>query len=362
MNNKMLQKGNLSKIPFSFLLFQLWNSGSTGLLNLEKERKKRSLHFLDGEIILPGSGIQMESLYEYLKGQENIEPSRLKKAQEYVVKGSSSPVRALIERGVIKPDRLWASLREFLLDMYVPVFDWEEGPYGFDSIKVARTDILARVSTPEMIVHGVRKMENFKLIQSRLPEKNASFQFLPDSVEKDRLQPEELYIYEKINSQTDLKSLYGWSELGEKGTQKVLFLLMSLGYTTRAQISDQTQEKDPGKPLEMKKALSDLNEKSAYVFKYMSKEIGPVAHNVLEKSLDEIRGYLSPVFKDIRFDQDGRFDENKIFERVARSGDPQTQEDMYRDMSEILAAVVLAIKSTLGDEHEAQLFKNLNKL
>jgi len=358
----MKPKGDLSEVPFSFLLFQLWQSRSTGILRVEEDLDK-SFYFQEGEIALAESRFQKEYFFDYLGGKDGIDPLRLKNIREKATEKTFPPVRTLIEGEAVRPDRLWVELKEFLLDEISQVFDWGKGQYSFDKeTTVDLSDILLTVPALEVIQYGCRKMKNFEIIYAQLPEKNESFHLITDIAKTVRLQPEEHYILRSMKGQANLLSLYKRSALGEKETQKIFFLLLSLGFIQKDHPVIQPRRPLSGETEDLRKILSDLNEKSSYIFKYMSKEIGPVSQNVLKKSLDDIRDHLSPVFKEVHFDANGRFDDKKIWERAALASQPYKQVDIQGDMNEILAAEVLAIKSTLGDEHETQLIESLEKL
>lgn len=114
--------------------------------------------------------------------------------------------------------------------------------------------------------------------------------------------------------------------------------------------------------LEFDKIVDVFNDKFSYIYKYISKELGPVAFNVVEKCLEETKFHLSPLFREIKFDAEGRIEINSIPKANITFASGEAKMNLIKDLNEILAAEVLVVKKNLGNEHESLLIKNLEKI
>jgi hypothetical protein len=112
----------------------------------------------------------------------------------------------------------------------------------------------------------------------------------------------------------------------------------------------------------MDRIMGLFNAKCAFIFKYISKEIGPVAFHIIGKSLDEVRGRLDATFQTAELQPDGRLELKSMIRVSANIVGDDGRRSMLRSMDEILAAEVLVVKRTLGPEHESALVRGLERL
>ena len=113
---------------------------------------------------------------------------------------------------------------------------------------------------------------------------------------------------------------------------------------------------------EIYRILELFNEKCSFIFKYISKEIGPVALNILEKCLEDAKPSLSPIFEKARLGPDGRVETNSIRKGGISLSREEFKVQVLNGLNDILVAEVLAVKRTLGNEHESSLVNHLKKI
>ena len=124
----------------------------------------------------------------------------------------------------------------------------------------------------------------------------------------------------------------------------------------------------PNKPLqefsvaELQKILDTFNAKCSYIYKSVSKELGPVALNLMEKSIEDIKPHLSQHFQEIRLGIDGKIDRQSVLKFNIIMPDRDTTQLIIKSLDEILAAEILAVKKSLGSEFESTLIKNLETI
>jgi hypothetical protein len=225
------------------------------------------------------------------------------------------------------------------------------------------TAVLFTIPTLNLIREGIYRMKNAKLIDALLPKEAEDFQRLtPDYRDQIVLEPYEEYLIPAAGEKGDLQALIAKSTLGETYTKKAILTLLCLGILGPSPMAT------PNKPLqefsltEWQKILDTFNAKCSYIYKSVSKELGPVALNLMEKSIEDIKPHLSEHFQEIRLGIDGKIDLQTVLKSNLRLSDRETTQLIIKSLNEILTAEILAVKKSLGSEFESTLVKNLETI
>jgi hypothetical protein len=96
-----------------------------------------------------------------------------------------------------------------------------------------------------------------------------------------------------------------------------------------------------------------------FVFRYMVREVGPIAENVLEKYLGGLREGRKEVFAGVKLQKDGTVDPAIVERNLNRFPEEGRRGLLVDGLNELLYAELLAVKRTLGAEHEASIIKAL---
>lgn len=361
----MFFSGNLAETPFSFLLFRIWNSNKSGLLKIQREHQTKNIAFQRGSIAIDKTSFNEISFLDFLTEKKLIPLSSKKKCENHSQKKQCSIIRSFIELSFLDPAKLWSFIKEFFNVEYLPCFDWPEGEYTFDPESIPQeTDILLRIPTMGFIWQGTRQMQNESIIQNFLPQETDMIQVLsPHYIEHIQLELPENYLLNLMRQQKNLKTLYALSELGIKETQKIIFGFISSGIAGPSQSKAMEVSPEHLSQVDITKFFKAFNDKCSFIFKYISKEIGPVAMNVLEKTIDDIRPHLPPVFQKMQIGPFGKIEMNSpLFKGETTFSNSDIRKDLLEGFNEILVAEVLAVKKTLGNGHEAILVKNLENI
>jgi hypothetical protein len=107
--------------------------------------------------------------------------------------------------------------------------------------------------------------------------------------------------------------------------------------------------------------VDSFNQMYSYIFKYMVREVGPIAENVLEKYLGTIRESRKDVFAGARLQKDGTLEPAVIEKNVDRYPEEQRRGLLVDALNELLYAELLAVKRTLGSDHEANIIRALRE-
>lgn len=354
-------RGDLADIPFPQLLFRIWQREKSGYLNIRKDEVEKKLYLKKGELAVEQGSFSDKDFLKMLVEKNLLDSSYLNKYEDIAAQNKSSLTKALIELRAFSPSRLWKLMEVYFKEELFPLFDWPHGEYFFHSENLLQeSEILFITETLDFILQGVRRMKNYDLIEAHIPPEESVIQiFQHYYLNQIKLEPPEKYLLNVIDNKNNLKTTYELSQLGKKESQKILFGLLSLSIIGFPQ--KEPKEKLPQEVsfAELYKILDAFNNKCVYIYKYISKEIGPVALNVLRKCLEETKESLSPLSQKMELGGDGRIKMNSILKANISLLSKEDEKVLIRDLNEILAAEVLAVKKTLGNKHEAILVENL---
>ncbi len=347
--------GDLSDLPFPFLLFRIWNGRLSGTLEIDSTPQGRPLDFKNGEISMTAELVEAEDSAVRLKDRI---PARA------ALYGTNRPLKNHLDAAALSPEELWKDLTFISREDFIPLFDLAAAPYAFLSGQGREEhDILFYVSSVDLILEGIRRMKDYALIENHLPDPNKSIKLLfPPYLKHIPLSPPEIYVYHVMKNHLILEDICTVSRLGKKQTQKILYAFFALGIIGLPHTSILGHNKGEISQAEIHHLLEAFNHTFAFIFKYISKEIGPASLNVLEKCVEDTKPALSSLCQNLRFDLEGRIEINSLPITSASVQGKQLKPALLKDLNEILAAEVLAVKKILGNAHEAELIKHLEKL
>jgi hypothetical protein len=347
--------GNLRETPFPSLLVRLWKQKKSGLLILRSAREERKFRLEKGNFVLLRETFPEEEFLKFLVSKGFLTVSQKTICEKHSRKASQSLLRSLTELSLLTPARLWTLMEINLKQQAFGVFDWAEAEYTLAPGYIQEEyPFQTGLHTLNLVLQGIRRMQNFDLIAARLPAESDAVQtYSPPHLDLVRLSPPEQYVLRLLAEPKLLQDVYSLSELSKKDTQRILYACLCLGIAGPPGVEMQTRATPDFSLTENEKTLAAFREKSLCIYKYMSKEIGPVAANLVGKCLEEVNAWLGPNLPKVELNPDGSF-EVKATLRLNR--------DLFLSViEELLAAEVLMVKRTLGSEHEAALVKALEK-
>jgi hypothetical protein len=349
---------------FPQLLFSLWESKSSGCLRIQGQKIQKELNLTDGNIAVNEASFHAPRLLEHLNKRKTLSAASIKKNANYSKEHNLSLLTSLLELNIVTPPELWRHMDNFVKQEYFPLFDLFPFESSLDpESTLPESSILFTIPTLNLIHEGIYHMKSLDLIDDQIPPESKDIQKLtPDYIDFILLKPPETYILKAISEGQDLQSLYASSFLGKKAAKKTIFALFCLGILGTHPMTT------PNKPLqefsaaELRKILDTFNAKCSYIYKYISKKLGPVALNLLEKSIEDTKPNLSPPFQNVSLGADGKIDLQSVVKSNVILSDLEARQMFIKSLNEILTAEILAVKKTLGKDLESSLIKNLEKI
>lgn len=167
--------GSLADIHAAELVLNIYESGLSGRLRFTQNKIRRDIYFRKGDIIFAHSSLPQERFGEILIRLGKIGADEFNAVVREVAEGKRLG-ETLVERGYISTMDLYVGLNYQVQHILYSVFDWDFGLYEFEEeIRNVQQEIAVRVSTPDLVVRGVRNITNITVLdrsvgdESRVP-------------------------------------------------------------------------------------------------------------------------------------------------------------------------------------------------
>ena len=354
-----------ARAPIARVLAEIWRQGLSGSLYVQAGGVPKCLSFERGCLVLDSVSFEEKDFLRFLLTSGHMDLISLNRVEEHAQRSGGSTLRSLVETSLFAPGRLWDLLRSYARDEALALFE----DTGADREFHTRSGPPARVyveaiDVPGLILEGARRMEDEAALDRVLPSRGDVVRRLPAfSPDAFGLSLTERYVLGLLDPPKTVEEVASESDAGAAETCRALFALLLLGLAGTAGPRPKTARLAGDLSFAgMDRILALFNAKCAFIFKVVSKEVGPVASHLIEKSLDEVRGRLDPAFRSAELKPDGRLELKSLLRVNANIVGDECRRSMLRSMDEILAAEVLVVKRTLGPEQESALVRSLERL
>jgi len=345
-------------------LFQIWENQQTGFLRINPGSFERIFCFVRGELSAIKKYFPEKDFLDWLIEIKKIEPPLRLNRQIIGSETASSLVAILIEHGFLSSQEAFELITNFLTSRLIDYFDLLETHQKFEEEIFKEEEIIFRGNfAPSVILRGIRKISRIDLFAQFLPaEKELIFRQAPAYSGKLNLLPPEIYLWNLLQTPRSFSWLLEQSWLGPTETKKIILALSCL------KLVDFNQNFAPlennGRPgfIDLGKSLAIFNEKCCFIYKYVAKQLGPVAFNLVEKCYREVQEYLDPIFLNLEIKADGSFEPRAMLKFSLNELASEEKKALLRGFDEILTAELLLVKKNLGNQHEEILVKSLERV
>ena len=357
-------EGTFGETPFARVLFDLWDGGKTGRFEVRAGDAARTLHLLNGDVVVEHEGLAEKEFLAALAKKKVLTAEQVRQCAREAKTGGHSLLKALSETGLLSPLPLWNLLESYYARRIFPQFDLDEGGWAFqpgDGLPVR--DRLGTIPTQDLIVQGIRQVRNAALIERFLPDDAAPIRVgAPARLHRIAWEPHERYALQVLGSVPNLRAFHEACEIGRREARKTLFAFLCLGILTAAEARPKARSGNGPEAMNAGRAFEVLSEKCAFVYKYLTKEIGPLGRTMIARSLEEAQPGLGPLFQKMVLLPDGRVASDTAVSHNAGHLPGELTRALLRGYEEILVSEVLAVKKALGPRHETALVKALEKI
>jgi uncharacterized protein DUF4388 len=351
-------KGLISELPVPDILQHLKLSQATGILTLVAGGARKALYLKDGRVVFASSNLPNDRLGEILLREGKITVEEYEASIKAITKGKRQG-KVLVEMGALSPKDLWEGVQFQVKEIVYTVFQWDEGQFHFEESSLPEKErITVDLDIQDLILAGLRRVDAGGRIQSHYPEGDAVLERAVPDVPA-ALEPYEVHVVKLVDGERSVLDICRESEIGDNETMKTLYALVSTGLCRVKGRKVHTLDQDFVPVDTIYSVLESFNQMYEHVFKYMVREVGPIAENVLEKYLSTLRDGRKDVFGGVKLQKDGTLDVALIERNLNKFPEEQRRSLLVDGLNELLYAELLAIKRTLGAEHEAAIVKAL---
>ncbi len=358
MENKEL-KGKLKPLGLPDILEFLKMTEKTGELILTKGSLQKTLYVDNGDVRFASSNLEEERLGDILLRDGLITRKQFDESAERLGEGKRQGT-VLVEMGAISPKMLWEAVRSQIKEIVYGIFDWETGDYVFVEKELeSHETITVNIGITRLVVEGIRRVSNRSLFDKRLPSSEIVLEPNPESDPGIEFEEYENHVINLIDGERTVNEICDLSEIGQFETHKVLYILISIGYVNikRGELEPQKVEKDRAEQEELQEVLKSYNKMFSYIYRYMIREMGPIADHLKQKHIESLEeGGNAHILKGLKFEEKGGFDPETFMDEL---GDDASRKDVIKVLNELLYKELLAIKKTLGDEHEKHVYNTI---
>lgn len=363
MNRHLPIAGHLNEFDFATILAQMNGQALDGQLKIATARFNKTLWLKNGRIVFAQSSLAEDSLGRFLLGRGVIDEALFEKSRRHMQKNKTRHGRALLEMGVLTPERLWTEVAAHLRAIVFSLFILRTGKYDIGPLPENENEnIILDVPLPEVILEGIRSIADPGFIEDRFAENMVLYPAPPISHFPVALKPFEIHVLSLVADATTPAAVVQKSELLRFETLKILYCLLKLELICdRKQPSRQPTptaiHQLPTTFTSFEETLQYYNAKFEYIFRVLSKEIGPVAHSILFDSITAISESIHPCFQNLEIGGDGRIDEKSIMKSIWYENFNENSNEFLKGLEEILYAEIYAVKRHLGKEHEKSILQ-----
>jgi hypothetical protein len=351
-------RGTLSDLPLPDLLRELQLKQATGILSLTSNRVRKALYFKEGRVVFATSNVASDRLGEVLLRENKITREQNDLSLRALARGKRQG-RVLVEMGALSPDDLWSAVQSQVREIVFGVFRWGEGQFHFEESELPeRERITVDLDVTALVLEGLRRLDAGGWVRLRHPDGHLVLELGPTSAEG-LLRPFEKHVLGLVDGQRSVIEVCHESEVGDNQTLKLLYAFLATGIVEGRGRKVRALDQDFVPADTTYAVLESFNQMYRFIFAYMVKEVGPIAENVLAKYLGTVREARGEVLGEARLRPDGAVEEAPVERAVSQLPEEQRREALVGALNELLYAELLAVKRTLGAEHEGAIIRAL---
>jgi Domain of unknown function (DUF4388) len=349
-------KGVLSQLPLPDILQHLRLASVTGILSLVAGGARKALYVKDGRVVFASSNLPNDRLGEILLREGKITIEEYETSIKAISKGKRQG-KVLVEMGALSPKDLWEGVQFQVKEIVYSTFQWDDGQFHFEESSLPEKErITVDLDIMDLILVGIRRVDASGPMQQRYPDGDMLLERVGDEVPR-ALEPYEVHVLRLVDGERSVLEVCRESEIGDNETQKVLYALFATGLVRAKGKKVYALDQDFVPEDTLYTVLNSFNQMYGYVFRYMVREVGPIAENVLEKYVGGLRESRKDVFGSVKLQKDGTIDPAVVERNLNRFPEDQRRGLLVDALNELLYAELLAVKRTLGAEHEASIVR-----
>jgi len=350
--------GDLVEFDLAAILWLMHHQALDGKLTIATSQFSKTLWLENGCIIFAQSNLLADSLGSFLLRRQVIDDNDFEKSSAYMEENKIRRGRALLEMGLISASQLWDEVLAHLRAIVFSLFPLPQGQYTITAKPKSESEnIVLNMPVPETIFEGIRQIADPSFIESRFKEDMIFFPAARQNHFPGGLKPFEHHVLSLVCEACPLSRIIAQSELLRFDTLKILYGLHRVGL-----LCDRPQPSRLPTPTaavhvpttftSFEDILKYYNGKFEYIYRVLSKEIGPVAQSLLFEAITAIQESIPACFHNLEITAEGRIEAKSVLKSIWYEDFEQHSNEFLKGLEEILYAEIYAVKRHLGKDHE----------
>ena len=231
----MKTQGSLAEQDFPRLVQALYERRWTGVLTLTHAGAGKSVVVQNGRMVFASSSSRDERLGELMLRRGRITLRQLAAAGKAMVPGKRLGT-VLVEQGALAPKDLVKSVVEHTQEIIYGAFLWTEGHYRLELGGDTKEAIKLNISTPDLILEGIRRIDSWTRIDRAVGGLTAQFERMKDWEARLRgvtLAPEKLAILTHLTQPRSVEQICESSTLPNFEVCRTLWAYRVVGVVRR---------------------------------------------------------------------------------------------------------------------------------
>ncbi|MBI3811604.1 MAG: DnaJ domain-containing protein [Nitrospirae bacterium] len=245
MDGDLPVSGRLRDQRLPRILTHLQRQKKTGALVLRRNDQHKSIFIKDGDIVFAASKYQDDWLGEVLLKAGKITLGQYEKASEVTRNTQKRFGTVLVEHGVLTAKDLFWAVTHQVKEIILSLFTWLDGEYLFEEGPLPAQEIITlKMSTANLILDGIRRINDFVRLRHELPSMDMILHITMDPLilfQDIKLTDPERKLLLQVDGKSTIFEVFASSELPAFETLKLLCFFLSVGLVESG-ISDLTPE------------------------------------------------------------------------------------------------------------------------
>jgi len=215
------------------ILTHLQRQKKTGVLLVGRNDQHKSLFIKDGDIIFATSKYQDDWLGEVLLKAGRITLNQYEAASEVTRTAKKRFGTVLVEQGALTAKDLFSAVTSQVKDIILSLFTWLDGEYRFEEGPLPTQEIITlKMSTGNLILDGIRRINDFVRLRNELPALSTILQMTTDPLvlfQDIDLKESERKLLVQIDGKNTISEIFATSDLPAFETLKLLSFFLAIG-------------------------------------------------------------------------------------------------------------------------------------
>jgi hypothetical protein len=230
-------EGSLVERDFPSLVTAVSQDEWTGTITLTHMGVCKSVTVQSGRLVFASSTSRDDRLGDVLLRQGKITLHQYAEAGKAMAAGTGKRLGTLlVEKGALTPKDLVNGVVEQTREIIYGVFQWTEGRYRFSPGNIGAETITLKISTPELVLEGIRRVESWSRIERAVGGLDARYTRIDpaaEALQKLAVAPEKMAIAEALAGVRTVDEICSSSTLSHFEVCRTLWAFQVIGFVRR---------------------------------------------------------------------------------------------------------------------------------